>query len=265
MKKFKIDISLFVLIALCVFCHKFLLMLNYLFALILHELAHMLIASKRGYKIKYVKLSMFGLSVQLDEEIASQDAFAINIAGPLCNLILSVVCLACFVIWPSLNGVLNRFCSCNLVLAFFNLLPVYPLDGGKIFKNIFKSNKAYKIADLVVRCVLSATFAVLFICSIWHNINLFYLLFALFFILSKPNLKPNLSLFKAKTKQNKYEKVALVKVDGSINLFDLLKKVNNHQFTIFYCANTNAKFIDEDNLVGLALKYPLNTQISKIA
>lgn len=265
MKKFKINISLFVLIALCFFCHKFLLMLNYFFALALHELAHMLVASKRGYKIKFVNLSMFGLAVQLDEDIDNHDAFAINIAGPFCNLILSVLCLAGFAVWPQLSSIFGVFCNCNLVLAFFNLLPIYPLDGGKIFKSIFKSNKTYKIADLIVRCVLSVTFAVLFICSIKHGVNLFYLLFALFFIFSKPNLKPNLSLFKAKNKSTKYQKVALLKVGENINLFDMLKKINTHQFTIFYCANTATKFIDEDVVVGFALKYPLNTPINKIA
>lgn len=225
----------------------------------------MFVASKRGYKIKYVNISMFGLAVQLDEEIDNHDAFAINIAGPVCNLILSVLCLASFAIWPNLNNAFGVFCNCNLVLAFFNLLPVYPLDGGKIFKSIFKSNKAYKIADLVVRCILSATFAVLFICSIKHTPNLFYLLFAVYFLLSKPNLKPSLSLFKSKNKTAKYQKVTLLKIDEHINLFDMLKKINTHQYTIFYCANTLTKFIDEDSVVSLALKYPLNTPINKIA
>lgn len=276
MKKFKIGASLFLLFGICFLCHKFLLLINYLLALILHELAHIFVATKRGYKVKYVCLSMFGLAVELDAEIDNKDAFAINLAGPLFNLILSVLCLACYSIFPNSFGALNNFCTCNLVLSFFNLLPVYPLDGGKIFKSIFKTNKSYKLADIFVRAALTILFASLFICSIVNavgqsltqnviaSINWFYLLFALFFASSKPKTKPNFSLFKTKH-CNKYEKIEMLKVDANENLFSLLKHINNHHYTIFYCAETSNKYFDEDSIINFALKYPLDTPISKIS
>lgn len=263
MKKFKFSISFFMLIAICILTQKFLLLINYFCALALHELAHIFVALKRGYKVKYVKLSMLGLSVELDNQIDSKDAFAINIAGPACNLILCVLCLASYSIFPASFAMLNTFCVCNLVLAFFNLLPIYPLDGGKIFQSIFKTKKAYLIADLIVRLLLTITFAIMFICSIFAETNWLYLLFAVFFILQTPKHSPNFSLFKSKT-NHKYEKVVMLKIDESQNLFSLLKLINNKNYTIFYCPTTHQKYIDEDSVVNFALKFPLDTSIKNI-
>lgn len=260
MKKFKIGLSTLLLVLVCCLMHKFLLLLNYLLALTMHELAHIFVATKRGYKIKFVKLSMFGFSIDMDTEIFSKDSFAINISGPLCNLILAVLCLACYTIVPASYNILNNFCFANLVLSFFNLLPIHPLDGGKIFKNIFKTEKAYKRADTIVRFIFAGLFLILFICSFKHNINWLCLLFVAFFIFSKPNIKPNLSLFKPK-KDNRYEKVEMIKVNGTENLFNLLKLINSKHYTLFYCATTRQKYIDEDQVVSLALHFPLDTQI----
>ncbi len=262
MKKFKFSISFFVLILLCLLTHKFLLLLNYLLALSLHELAHLFVAIKRGYKLKYISLTMFGFAVQLQSPIEDKDNFAINIAGPMCNLTLSLVCLIFYAILPASHSVLSSFCVSNLVLAFFNLIPVYPLDGGKIFKSIFKTNKAYKTSDIIVRSLLATTFAVLFICSLFAQINWFYLLFAVFFALSKPSPTLNFNLLKPKT--NKYQKIVLLKVDGCENLFSLIKNINNRCYTIFYCPQTACKYFDEDTIVAYALKFPLTTQIKDV-
>ncbi len=275
MKKFKVGASLFLLTGTCFICHKLLLLVNYLLALIFHELAHVFAATKRGYKVKYVRLSMFGLAVELTDEIDNKDAFAINIAGPMCNLVLCILCLACYSVFPATSKILNNFCVCNLVLSFFNLLPVTPLDGGKIFKSIFKTNKAYKCADLFVRAGLTIMFLTLFICSFINaanagiqqinlqSINWFFFVFALFFALSRPSNQPNFNLFKSK-KPHKFEKIVMLKVSKEENLFGLLKMINSHHYTIFYCADTPKKYYDEDTIVSLSLKFPLSTTIKEI-
>ena len=122
-------------------------MFNYLLAIFLHEIAHLLVAERKGYSLKQIKLDAFGLAVDLNEKIDNEDQFVINIAGPICNLLLCILCLATYWLFPISFCFLNTFCFCNLVLAIFNLIPVYPLDGGKIFCGIIKSEKVYKILD----------------------------------------------------------------------------------------------------------------------
>ena len=155
MKKIRVGPSFLLLVLLGFLTGKFVLIFNYLCALILHELAHALVAVRAGYSLKLIKLDVFGLSIELNERIDDKDCFKINIAGPIFNLLLCVICMAMYWLIPSSYGYLNTFCFCNLVLAIFNLLPVYPLDGGKIFRGLIKSDKTYKVLDCVIRYFLA--------------------------------------------------------------------------------------------------------------
>ena len=90
---------------------------------------------------------MFGLSLELDSRVEDKDSFAINIAGPVMNLSLVIICLAINFLFPISIVYLNTFCISNLVLAVFNMLPVYPLDGGKIVSSMISKDKVFKRVD----------------------------------------------------------------------------------------------------------------------
>ncbi len=263
MKKFKIGISFVLLVLLCIFTQSFLLFVNYLLAIFLHELAHLFVATRRGYKLKQIKLDMFGLSLSLDNDIEDKDSFAINIAGPMFNLLLVVVCLACYFLFPSAILYLNSFCMCNLVLAVFNMLPIYPLDGGKVVSAIIGKDKVYKKVDLCFRIAFCVIFIILFIYSTTTIINWWWLLVAVFFLTSKGKKKTNLSLFKY-TKNKHIERVVMYKLTGQENLYDILKKVSSNKYTIFYYRYGKNYYIDEDKIIDIATKIPLTTQISEV-
>ena len=170
MKKVKFGISFLLLIIVCVVIGNFLLLINYLLALTLHELAHLFVATKYGYSLKQFNINIFGVSIELNEKISDKDCFAINIAGPIFNLMLCVMCLALYWLIPATFNYLNLFCISNLVLAVFNLIPVYPLDGGKIFRSMFSSTKKYKKLDFVVRSGFAVLFLCLFVLSIFVQV-----------------------------------------------------------------------------------------------
>ena len=143
MKKIRIGISFFLLILLCFAFNKLSLLINYLLALGFHEIAHLFVATWRGYSLKLIKLDMFGMSVELKEKIDNNDMFAINIVGPAVNLLLCLICFTLYYFIPKSLIVLNEFCLSNFVLAIFNLIPIYPLDGGKLVKGLVRDNKKY--------------------------------------------------------------------------------------------------------------------------
>lgn len=263
MKKFKIGLSFFILVIFCILLNRFLLLINYLLALFLHEMAHLLVAVKRGYTLKIVKLDMFGLSVELGEKINNEDNFAINIAGPLCNLLLSVICVAMYWLVPASFKILNTFCFANLALALFNLLPIYPLDGGKIVSSLVKEERVYKKIDKVIRCVLSVLFLVLFVLSTFKVMNLFLLIIVVFLLTSRTKKAPTLSIFKY-TKPKTIEKVVLVKANEDASLFSLIKQIKQHCYTIFYYKNERNNYIDQDTIIDYATKLPLTTTIKEI-
>ncbi len=263
MKKFRVGISFVFVVLICLIFKNFLLLLNYLIALILHELAHLFVATTRGYKLKQACLDMFGLSITLDEKIADSDSFAINLAGPMFNFILCLVCMSLYWLIPASQRVLNLFCLSNFCLAIFNLLPIYPLDGGKIFRSMIRTDKAYKILDRTIRIIFSLAFLVLFVLSCFNKINFFYLVMVLFFVTSRPPSTSTLTLFKT-LKEKNFNKIVLLKVNETTTLFDLLKKIQSKTYTIFYCNTLKNPYIDEDMLINYSIRYPLDSKLINV-
>lgn len=263
MKKIKIGPSFILLVLFGVLTNKFLLILNYMLALSLHELAHLFVAVKSGYTLKIFKLDMFGLSIELNERIDDKDSFKINLAGPMFNLLIVVLCMSLYWLVPTSYFYLNTFCFANLILAIFNLLPVYPLDGGKIFRGMIKSDRVYKILD----CVIRFSLAILSICAFFMNglklSGILYVLIALFLITNTNKTIPTMSLFKIKSNKS-FDKVVILKVSETDNLFSLIKKIKSYNYTIFYLP-TRQKYYDEDNVIELSLKYPLNLTLGEIS
>ncbi len=263
MKKFKVGFSTVLVVVLCLIFKRFLLLINYLFALFLHEMAHLYVATKKGYKLKFIKLNMFGFSVELKETIDERDAFDINLAGPIFNMSLCIVCLAVYWLVPASFTILNNFCTANLVLALFNLLPIYPLDGGKIFQGIFKKNRTYKRVDLGLRIFLAIVFGGLFVASLSIKPNFFCLLMAVFFAMCRAKQTPSFSLFKTDVSNKNLHKVEIIKLSEKCTLFEALKQIKKTKYTIFYFPHCS-RCLDEDKLMALALNYPLTSLLGAL-
>ena len=210
-----------------------------------------------------IKIDLFGLTVDLNEKINADDEFAINIAGPVFNLFLCLLCVALYWLVPHSYSFLKPFCCANLMLALFNLLPIYPLDGSKLLKTIIKDEKIYIKVDKIIRYLIATIFFGLFLVSIFVKINVFLLLVAIFFLFSKNKPSPSLSIFKY-TKPKDIEKVVLLKITKDTNLFNIIKLIKRHRYTIFYYKNEKNNYIDQDTVIDYATKYPLTTTIREI-
>ena len=86
---------------------------------------------------------------------------------------------------------------------------------------------------------------------------------SIFFITNKRKQTPTFSLFKFNTSHS-FEKVNLIKVGEGDNLFKMIKQIKSHKYTIFYYP-IKKLYIDEDQALTLALKYPLSTEIKDIS
>jgi len=262
MKKFRVGISFVLLVVLSIITKNFILLANYNLALYLHEMGHVIVANKRGYTLKILNLDMFGMSVKLNEEVDDRDSFAVNIAGPVVNLLISLVCLAMYTIVPSSVKYLSVFCYCNIVLAIFNLIPIYPLDGGKIFKNSIKSKKVYKILDFLVRFVF-VVISLIFIFVMKSPKIVLLLPIILFFLFTSKKTSSNFTLFKNK-KTKSHEGVDIVKIDGNMRIFEVVKMINKKKFLIFYCKDVKNHYFDEDMLIDIAKIYPIDAEIKDV-
>jgi len=110
-------------------------------SIILHELGHSLVARHFGLPIKSITLFVFGGVAEMEEEPASAKVeLLMAVAGPATSIVLSLAFFgASFAFAPSegispLQGVLIYLAWLNGILAAFNLLPAFPLDGGRVFR-----------------------------------------------------------------------------------------------------------------------------------
>ncbi len=108
---------------------------------LLHELAHSLTARSLGLPVNSITLFIFGGVSNLTREPDNpRTEFLVAIAGPLTSLVLAGIF---YVLHVALTGLpqevavtLGYLASVNLILGIFNLIPGFPLDGGRVFRSI---------------------------------------------------------------------------------------------------------------------------------
>jgi Zn-dependent protease/CBS domain-containing protein len=111
-------------------------------SIVFHEISHSLVARRFGLPMKGITLFIFGGVAEMDEEPPSPKAeFFMAIAGPiasvaLAGLLYSAGLFGGAVAWPDpVVGVLRYLALLNLILAGFNLVPAFPLDGGRVLRS----------------------------------------------------------------------------------------------------------------------------------
>jgi Zn-dependent protease len=112
-------------------------------SIIFHELFHSLVARRFGLPMKGITLFIFGGVAEMDEEPPGPKAeFFMAVVGPLSSVALAAV----FYLTAGIVGaagetvpvaaVLGYLATINMVLAIFNLLPAFPLDGGRMLRSL---------------------------------------------------------------------------------------------------------------------------------
>ncbi|WP_456402315.1 M50 family metallopeptidase [Persephonella sp.] len=130
-------------------------------SVLLHELSHSVTAIHFGIPVKSINLFIFGGVAMIEEEAPSPKIeFLIAAAGPLCSFLLGFIFFIMAYFYPTddlLNGIINYLMYVNLALGFFNLVPAFPLDGGRIFRAILWTKK-----DLLTATKISSFTGTLF-------------------------------------------------------------------------------------------------------
>jgi len=112
-----------------------------LFASVLvHELGHSFVARSRGLRVDNITLFIFGgVSNITREPRTARDEFLISVVGPVISLALAAFFWAIGqVLAPgsAVSAIARYLASANLLLGLFNIVPAFPLDGGRVFRSI---------------------------------------------------------------------------------------------------------------------------------
>lgn len=115
-------------------------------AIVAHELSHALVAKARGLPVRSITLFALGGVAQIEKEAAdAKTEFWMGIIGPITSFVIGVVCLTITIAlgWrppesprQPLTAMLMWLGYINIALAIFNMIPGFPLDGGRVLRAI---------------------------------------------------------------------------------------------------------------------------------
>ena len=195
--EFKIDIKIFLIALVFLLVNQIYMYILFMIFAIIHECFHLLAGIILGYKVKSIRIMPLGLSIAFngkEEEYNTKikksnfnnvKKIIILLMGPISNIVIAFFFML-------LNMAIPVYI--NVLIAIFNLLPIYPLDGGQILNRlsriIYGNFEAYKISNSVNNIIMSiltalASFGLLYT----KNIAIIFIIMFLWYLIIKENKK----------------------------------------------------------------------------
>jgi Zn-dependent protease len=136
-------------------------------SVLVHELMHSIVSQRQGIPVQSITLFIFGGVSQITSEPKQPgDEFRMAIVGPLSSLVIGGILLGVYYQWRSVDTFAVQFITAiaywlgyiNLLLGIFNLIPGFPLDGGRVLRSLIwwrsrNLTSATRIASNVGRAV----------------------------------------------------------------------------------------------------------------
>lgn len=198
--RFRIDLKIFIFLILFYFTKQIELYATIMFFCIIHELGHLFAGVLLGMKPEKLELMPFGLSVSFklypkdyNKKIGKSNLLEIKkilvaVAGPLTNCIIVIISKTGRIVFLD-NEI---FIYANLLIMLFNLIPIYPLDGGRILKSLLSLEFGRKRAREYSNSISNASIIILTIISsiaiyYFKNIAIFLIISFLWLLVIREN------------------------------------------------------------------------------
>ena len=195
--EFKIDIKIFLIALVFLLVNQIDMYILFMLFAIIHECFHLLAGIILGYKVKSMQIMPFGLSICFKEKeeeyntkirksnINNLKKIIILMAGPFSNIVIAFIFLSLNIIEPV---------YINILIAIFNLLPIFPLDGGQILNRVLRiiygNFEAYRISNSInniIMCIITAlaSIGILY----FKNIAILFIVIFMWYLTIKENKK----------------------------------------------------------------------------
>jgi Zn-dependent protease len=217
---------------------------------VLHELSHSYFAKRYGIKIERIVLLPIG-GVSEMEEIPEDPAqeLRIALAGPVANLVIAAFSFLILLIFKSslstvLLGALYYFIVVNLLLGLFNLLPAFPMDGGRILRAFLAERMSFIKATKTAATIGKQLAIIMAIIGVFFNF--FLILIAIFVYFGA---------------ESEYKSILVSTLLGEDTVKDIMttdvhtlnpqNTVNDTLRTMFSEKHMGYPVVDNGNLVGI--------------
>ena len=200
--KIRINLQIFLFIICFILTKQINIYITFMIFVFLHEMGHMIAGILLGFKISFFEIMPFGTSIGLNENINDYNKkikkgsivlikrIIIFLVGPIVNLVFLFIFNNITFDFLEINS--QMIVYCNLLIFIFNLIPIYPLDGGRILKDVihilFGMKKSYKYTYIISNAILIiitiiSSILILFI----KNIALFFIIIYLWCLVLRQN------------------------------------------------------------------------------
>jgi Zn-dependent protease len=151
-------------------------------SVLVHELAHAFVANRLGYNVRQIYIDLFYGAAEIDlDHCPERDSIQIVAAGPISNLLFAITSFGLY----AATGIpfLTELILVNVVLFIFNILPIYPMDGGRILRSflMMKMSNNRRLAKQISDWV-SLVFSVALLGYCIYTSSLMLGIFSLLFI-----------------------------------------------------------------------------------
>lgn len=202
---------------------------------LLHECGHIFCAARMGFRCERIKLMPYGAAAVCDiEGIKWKDEIMLSLAGPAVNAAICVAVAGLWWFFPETYAYTDTVMAASLVMLAVNLLPAYPLDGGRVAKcalcRFFSERTAY-MALRIINILIAAAFAVLFFTSRYNLTFLFFALFLLSSAFEKPEQMVKIN-FSSAGRLKRGMEVKYVLVDGSLTYKDAVRLLDDKRYLV---------------------------------
>jgi len=229
-------------------------------AVLIHESAHAITANHFGVRVNKITLLPFGAQVSIDCAFLPAGAYtAIMLAGSISNAVVSLFAGSFLWLFPQLFNGIGMFITANVSVAILNLLPFYPLDGGKIIEQ-FANKKLIKGLFIFSNIIFVGLFFVSCFFFFWT-----LAIFCICMIISVNTESRNEYVTKlckiTKTKKSRVHETA---IQSDMTLFDVYKKTSSKYYSKFIVTDADNKIFFETDLEKYLTTYGVDTKIVDI-
>ena len=207
----KVNLKIFLFIIIFALTHQIKIYAWVMLFAFIHELGHMIAGLLLKLKPKSLSLMPFGISITFEtygyKKLIEKKKIVLAIAGPLTNFLIAILARVLHID----KNLKEIIIYSNILIGIFNMIPLYPLDGGRILKGIIKiktaEEKADRIANKISNVIIIIITAVSSIAILYFkNLAILFVIIYLWLIVIKENRRYNIKrkMYKVLQKTGKY-------------------------------------------------------------